>query len=573
MPTINFSQLIQSNFPDLDRSKGFKNKLLLRVCKYLLDESSINSVLNHIGDNTDLDFIDNLFEYLNFSYQVSEEDKKRIPAEGPLIIVANHPHGILDGLILIKLIKEVRSDVKVVANQIFSNISNIDSFILPINFDTIEEGKSKFLQIEESLKNDQAVIIFPSVYVSRYILGKVRDLPWENMAVKLATKYNTPILPVNIKGKNSRFYYFISRMSKDISQFLLFKEVLKKKNSSISLKIGKLIPSDRFSGKKVNHDDETRLLRHHVRQIGRNRPDIYKTVNTIIHPIDKTILKDEISKTERLGKTKDKKSIFLVEMHSSPNVMEEIARLREITFRKVGEGTGRIKDLDDYDSYYKHIVVWDDDNLEIVGSYRLGICKEIIEKHGMDKIYNTEQFIFNDSFKPILEKGVEVGRSFVQMKYWGTYALDYLWQGIGSFLSKYPEYKYLFGAVSISDSYPKDAKNMLIYYHKKWFSDDRNLVTAKNPYHFNQNSIDSVSHLFESKEVKQDFRNLKNAMRQFGMSIPTLIRRYVDLTEFGGTKFIDYGVDEGFGNSIDCFIVVDLNMIQEDFKKRYYNQV
>lgn len=571
MPIININELIKRNYPQLYQGKGLKNRLIFNICKYLFDESSINSLLSKIGAEKDLNFIDSLFDKLNFKYEVSAEDKKRIPAEGPLIMVANHPHGILDGLVLIKLIKEIRNDVKVVANQIFSNISNIDSFILPINFDTIEEGKSKFLQIEDSLKKDQAVIIFPSVYVSRYILGKIRDLPWDPMAVKLAKKYNSPILPINIKGKNSRFYYFVSRFNKDISQFLLFKEVLKKKNGSMSLKIGKLIPSDRFSGKKVNHDEETQLLRKHVQQIGRNKGEIYKTVNTIIHPIGKELLKQDINKAERLGKTKDKKSIFLVEMSSSPNILEEIARLREITFRKVGEGTGKIKDLDDYDSYYKHIVVWDDENLEIVGSYRLGFCGEIIKNQGMNSIYNTEQFIFNDSFKPILEKGVEVGRSFVQMKYWGTYALDYLWQGIGSFLSKYPEYEYLFGAVSISDTYPKDAKNMLIYYHKKWFSDDRNLVSAKNPYYFNQKSIDSVAHLFSSDDVKEDFKNLKNSMRQFGMSIPTLIRRYVDLTEHGGTKFIDYGVDEGFGNSIDCFIVVDLKMIKEDFKKRYYN--
>jgi hypothetical protein len=216
-------------------------------------------------------------------------------------------------------------------------------------------------------------------------------------------------------------------------------------------------------------------------------------------------------------------------------------------------------------------VVWDDATSEIVGSYRLGICKDIIANKGIEKIYNTEQFVFNDSFLPILNQGVEVGRSFVQMKYWGSYALDYLWQGIGSFLSKYPEYKYLFGAVSISDDYPQDAKNMLIYYHKKWFSDYRNLVTAKNPYTVNQNAMDAISHIFQSDEVSVDFRSLKNSIRQFGMSIPTLIRRYVDLTNYGGTKFIDYGVDESFGNSIDCFIVVDLNMIRDDFKQRYYN--
>lgn len=570
---MKLEEIIEKKDPDfLKKYPKLMRSIVLKFIDFLFDEEEINKYLKELKNLQNFDFIDGLFEKLNFTYLISTQNKNRIPAEGAVILTANHPLGALDGLTLLKAVGEIRKDVKVIASDIVSEIPNLNDLIIPVDLDSLDDRKHNLIKIEESLKKDELVIFFPSVFVSTYQFGKVQDSPWQHGAVNLASKLDIPILPVYIDAKNTRLFYIISSLNQEISQFMLFREVLKKRNSSIKLEIGKLIPGSNFSGKSITRRYETKMLKKHIYNLPKNNREVFNTVNTIIHPIRKDLLLEELNTSHLLGKTKDNKSIYLCEYSNSKNILEEVARLREITFRKVGEGTGKTKDLDNYDTFYKHIIVWDDKELEIVGSYRLGLCDEIIDQKGKDHIYNSLQFNLEEEFDTILTKSVEVGRSFVQMRYWGSSALDYLWQGIGAFLSNYQKYEYLFGAVSISDSYPADAKNMLVYFHKKWYSDDRLLASAKNPYILDEKAIEAIKPIFDSDNPKDDFMKLKRAIRQFGMSIPTLLRRYVDLTNFGGTKFIDYGIDESFANSIDCFVIVDLKMIREDFKQRYYTK-
>lgn len=282
------------------------------------------------------------------------------------------------------------------------------------------------------------------------------------------------------------------------------------------------------------------------------------------------IIRDEIMDCLKLGETKDKKMIVLMESEKCPYSILEIGRLREITFRSVGEGTGKEFDLDEYDEIYKHIVLWDNEELEIVGSYRLGEIGDIIEKYGVGRIYNAELFNFSDKFIEMIKNSIELGRAFVQAKYWGTYALDYLWQGIGAYLSNFTNVKYLWGAVSISDSFPSLAKTILINYHKKWYEGEKGLVLAKEQ--FKSDLMDdfySKSKLL-GKNPQEDFIIMKSELKKLDVSCPVLLRKYVDLCEYGGTQFLDFGVDKSFSNSIDCFIIVDTEKIKLDFKKRYY---
>ena len=571
MSRITLKELIQTKDPEfLKKYPAPLSSFTLFILKKIFKEDKVNLFLDKLEDRYDLDFINALFKLLDFSYLISDKERMRIPAEGKLIIVANHPLGALDALALLKVVGEIRKDVKVVANELLLTLHNVKNLIIPIDYYSYTEKKQNLKLIEQSLQNEEAVIFFPAEDVSRPTVRGVRDKRWRSGAIKMAQKLQAPILPIFISGKNSPLFYSSSVLSKEISSFMLPNEVFNKEKKNISIHIGKIIPGTSLSNSPFDVNTMTRLLRKHVYLLKKGKKEVFQTEETIIHPIDKVILKNELKNSELLGTTKDGKKIFLVEFDNSHNVIMEIARLREFTFRKVGEGTGKTFDMDDYDKIYKHIVLWDDENLEIVGSYRLGVCSEIIEKHGIEKIYNTEQFVFNKEFNTYLANAVELGRSFVQMKYWGSHALDYLWQGIGAFLSKYPEHKYLFGAVSISDNYPPEAKAMLVNYHRKWFMSDENLAKAKNPYSHSEKMDNDVNPILDGETPKDDFMNLKRALRNFGMTIPVLVRRYVDITEFGGTKFIDFGVDESFANSIDCFIVVNLNMLKEDFRNRYY---
>lgn len=260
----------------------------------------------------------------------------------------------------------------------------------------------------------------------------------------------------------------------------------------------------------------------------------------------------------------------MVEYETAPNCIKEIGRLREITFRKVGEGTGERIDLDEYDKYYKHIVLWDDAELSIMGSYRLGICHEIIDNHGLSGLYNASLFNFSAQFIQILYNAVELGRSFIQQKYWRSTALDTLWQGIGSYLTLKTSVRYLYGAVSISDNYSESAKNLIVHYYKKWYGTQIDLAVSKNRYHISKNIEIEIEQLLTGENRESDINQLKATLKELGYSIPVLFRRYVDLCEPQGVKFLDFGVDRSFSNCVDGLILLDLSLLKPKFKERYF---
>jgi len=250
--------------------------------------------------------------------------------------------------------------------------------------------------------------------------------------------------------------------------------------------------------------------------------------------------------------------------------MREISRLREITFRKVGEGTGKSADTDIYDNYYHHIVLWDEDALEIIGSYRLGVTKEIIAQYGVEGLYNSSQFFIHPEFNEVLTQSIELGRSFIQQRYWRSNALDYIWQGIGAFIKKNPDIRYLWGAVSISNSYSEFAKVLIVYYYKKWYQGNEKYATPMTPFVISKLQEEEASAILNGSSYEEDFRILKNTLKTMGYSVPILYKRYTELCNYGGAKFISFSVDESFMNAIDGLILVDLYDLKDEYKERYY---
>jgi len=574
MKKINIEELINSKNPNLLNKypKSIK-QIILFLINLFFKENEINKYLELLQDKYNLDFIDSLFDLLDFSYIVSSKEKNRIPAEGCVLIVANHPLGALDGLSLLKAVGEVRSDVCIVANDLLINIENIKDLIIPIDYYTYSKNKLNLNRIKEAIKNDKAIILFPSKQVSRFTINGIKDKKWKKSVVKLATKYQIPVLPIYIDAKNSILFYLVSFISNRLSTFMLSYEILNKRSTNININIGKILSGNTFKNSKIDFETQIKLLKKHLYNIPKLGKGIFLTENTIIHPISKKQIKYELGLNSNIGLTTDNKKIYLIEPEQSPNIIKEIGRLREITFRKVGEGTGRTIDIDKYDNIYKHILLWDDEELEIVGSYRLGVISEILKEHGINMIYNSELFNFRDDFIPILNKSLELGRSFVQAKYWGSHALDYLWQGIAAYLTKNSDIKYLWGAVSISDTYHKDAKDMIVFYHLKWFKESNNYAAAKNPFSISEKNRIEFSKLFIGNSANEDFQILKKTLRNYNQSCPVLLRKYVELCNYGGASFIDFGIDENFANSIDCLILLDLDMLKEDFKKRYFKNL
>jgi putative hemolysin len=570
---IDLKKLIDERYPEFNSKPKFIQNLTLNILNKILHVKDINKFLDSHKDDFGIQFIDEVFEKFNFSYRISNKDIKKIPAEGRVIVVANHPIGSLDSLALISAIYNVRQDVKIIATDVLTNITQLREFILPFNLESGGFVQRKNINaIGEALQNEQAVIIFPAGEVSRLRFYHIIDGKWNKGALHFAKKFNSPILPILIQAKNSMLFYMTSAINKHFSRLLLAHEVFNKYNKVINLKIGDPIPAKAFTSSFINAKVQTKLLKKHVYKLARKEQGIYSTEKNIIHPVDVKCVFKEIQNAQVLGITKDKKRILLTDYNSSPNILKEIARLREITFRSVGEGSGKKLDIDKYDKYYKHIVVWDDDELEIVGSYRIGIGSEILKESGEKGFYTSSLFKFSNEFvEKYLGDSVELGRSFVQKKYWNSNALNYLWMGIGSFLAKHEKVKYMFGPVSISNSYPEEAKKMIVYFYNKWFGTVNNLVESKNRFKVPEKDLADYQNTFSADEYKQDFLILKKMIRPFGFSVPVLYKHYTELCNNDGVKFLDFGIDVDFENCIDGLIFIEVDKVKPEKQDRYIN--
>jgi hypothetical protein len=314
---------------------------------------------------------------------------------------------------------------------------------------------------------------------------------------------------------------------------------------------------------------KTKLLRKHLHYISKGKKGIFQTEKNIIHPVDRKAIIKQLYNAPLLGETEDGFKIHLIDYERYPDVINEIGRLREVTFRKVGEGTGNRIDIDRFDKYYKHLVLWDEKEVEIVGAYRIGICKTIIDAQGYNGLYTSTLFTFSQKFKEILPQSIEMGRSFVQKKYWNTSALHYLWHGIGAFLAANPQIKYMYGPTSLSSSFSQDASNMIVYFYQKWFYDHHNYVEAKNPYRISASAKEEISAIFNSDDYKAELRTLKTILKQYGYTIPPLYKQYSDLCDTGGVLFAAFGVDEDFQNCTDAFIITSVEKVKETKRKRY----
>jgi putative hemolysin len=571
MKQIDIRRILEERSPQLlQKWPHFLQAGLFHLLKLIIHEKEMNAFLAQHADKQGIALIDEFFEYLDFSYSLSNRDKEKIPAEGRIIVVANHPLGGLDGLAILRAIKEVRPDVRIVVNDVLMQVENLNQCFLPFNILSKQSQKGNLLAIGNSLQHEEAVIFFPAGEVSRLTWHGIRDGRWLKGPAYLARKYKASILPVHVRGRNSYFFYFFSLCAKKISMFLLPHEIFLKKGKTLPLRVGNPIPAKVFAHSALQLGVEIKLLRRHLFRLAAKKKGLYKTENTIIHPMERRLLKTELEHSQLLGATTDGKKVFLVSGQTGLNTLLEVARLRELTFRKVGEGTGRRMDMDAFDAHYRHIVLWDEKDLEIVGSYRIGLGREILARQGVAGFYSNTLFEYDPAFLGILEKGVELGRSFVQEKYWNSRALDCLWQGIGTFLNHYPEIQYLIGPVSMSNSYPDVAKDLLVFYFSKWFGGPEGFVASRSPYQYQQMREMELKNIFQGQTCQEDYRTLKTQLKQYGCSVPVLYRHYSELSELGGVRFLDFNVDQAFQNCIDGLILVDVALISPAKHDRYF---
>ena len=550
------------------RARAFAQPVV-ELLRRIACEERLNATLAAAAPLTGFDFVERVLDHFHISYNLANTDRENIPVEGRVVIVANHPLGAMDALTLIHLIGSVRRDVKILANDVLMQLDPLQSLLLPLPVFGSGSSLGGAREAYRALDRDEALIVFPAGEVSRMRPLGVRDSTWSPGFARLALKTGAPVLPVHIVAQNSPMFYGISMLAKPLGALLLAREMFGTVNTRIGFNIGELVPCEAIEKAGLKPEQIAANMRRHVYRLARRRPTVFPTSSAIAHPESQLSVRRALQRAERLGATNDGKHILLLDAAQDCPAMREIGRLRELSFRRVGEGTGARRDLDRFDGHYRHLVLWDENALAIVGAYRLGEAKTILREKGPDGLYSSTLFEYSQPTPEFLESAVELGRSFVQPAYWGSRSLDYLWQGIGAYLMSRPHVRYLFGPVSLTAALPGPAREWIAHYHRHYFGDPDRLAHARNPFVISREVDMAAQAEWAGLSCVESLPRLREKLTALDAQLPVLYRQYVDLCEPEGVRFLDFGVDPSFGGCVDGLVRLDISYLRASKRSRY----
>lgn len=541
---------------------------VIELLRRVACEERINAFLAETKGLVGFAFVERAIELLQLRYSVANTDRENIPVEGRVVIVANHPLGALDALALIHLVGSVRRDVKVLANDLLMQFTQLKPLLLPLPVFGGGSAHGGARAAYRSLENDEALIVFPAGEVSRMRAAGVRDATWSPGFVRLALKTGAPVVPVHIAAQNSPVFYGVSMLAKPLSSLLLPREMFGAARARIELQVGENVPAAALTQSTQQPQRIAQQMRTHVYRLPRRRPTVFPTSTAIAHPEPALAVRRALREAERLGETRDGKQILLLDAHADNPALREIGRLRELAFRRVGEGTGARRDLDRYDLHYRHIVLWDEQALTIAGAYRLGEAGPILRERGSAGLYSASLFDYAPAANEFLDGAVELGRSFVQPAYWGSRSLDYLWQGIGAYLRCRPV-RHLIGPVSLSAALPLAAREWIVHYHRHYFGDPERLAVARNPFVVSAQVEAEASAAWSGRTQAEALAHLRARLDGMGAQLPVLYKQYADVCEPDGVRFLAFGVDPAFGGCVDGLVRLDLTRLRPAKRSRY----
>lgn len=567
----------QKEFSSATKLDKLKVPGLAFLLMELMRLNEVNRFYKKISDKQGLDFIDAALEALGIKIELDENELKNIPKEKGFIAIANHPYGGVEGLILLKILCQVRPEMKVMVNFILKKIPNISDYFIAVNpFEKLKSVSSLagLKSTLELLEQGNPIGIFPAGEVSAYNpnTNKVMDKKWSPMVGKIATKANTHVLPVYFHGNNGLLFNLLGLIHPSLRTAKLPSELFNKKGFTIKVRIGKPIPPEEIQSFSSN-DKLMTYLRARTYALGSgievkkfymgNFLKLNKRIHDIIPETDqKAIIKEVEALSDRLIYSEKNYDVYVAGADRIPQTLQEIGRLREITFREVGEGTNKKIDLDDFDFYYHHLFIWDRDEKKLVGAYRIGKGNEIFFRYGIKGFYITQLFKVKRGIHSIMKDGLELGRSWVRKEYQQKpLPLFLLWKGILIFIIKNPEFRYLFGPVSISNNFSKLSKHLLVRFIEQHYFDSRlaKFVSPKNKFKVKLPDIDPQVLLEKLSSIKS-LDALISEIELNHNKVPVLVRQYIQLN----AKIISFNVDPKFNDSIDGFLLLDLKNVPED---------
>ncbi len=558
----------------------FSGWLLMKVLRI----SNLNDIYDRNKHLKDVEFLNAILDEFQIKFEIPEEDLKRLPKDGAYITISNHPLGGIDGILLLKLMLEREPNFKIIANFLLHRIDPMKPYIMPVNpFETHKDAKSSVVGIKETLRHlsdGKPLGMFPAGEVSTYRDGKlVVDKDWEEGAIKVIRKAQVPVVPIYFHAKNSGLFYMLSKINDTLRTAKLPSELFSQKDRVIKVRIGKPI-SVAEQNEHETIEEYSEFLRKKTYMLANpfekessflNTPNlkIAKSPKKIVVPGNSEKMIKEVEalrKTDcRLLQSKNYE-IFFAEANKIPNLLYEIGRLREVTFREVGEGTNESIDIDKFDKYYHHLFLWDTDQNKIAGAYRMGLGSEIYPKYGIDGFYLQELFRFEPELFDMMSKSIEMGRAFIVKEYQQKpMPLFLLWKGIMHTTLRYPEHKFLIGGVSISNQFSDFSKSLMIEFMKSHYYDPyiAQYIYPKKDYKVKLKDADKDFVFNEAESDLNKFDKIIDELEPGNLRLPVLIKKYIKQN----AKVVAFNVDPLFNNAVDGLMYIRISDIPESTMK------
>lgn len=560
---------------------------LLGLGERILGFHEFNVAHSKIEDDQEAGSTENFFslacKHLPLHYEL--EGLENIPAEGPCVIVSNHPHGMSDGLMIGDIAMKRRSDIRIVVNEFLNCVRGMRPYLITVDVYGGEAAKrANMAGMREMLKwlrEGHCLILFPSGSAASWSKedGRVIDDPWQTNMGAIIRKTGATVVPMHFSGQNGKLFQMVTRLCKEKRSALLAREIKRDSRTLHQVKVGRPIPANRIA---MTESDESlidylrlssMMLRYPSTAANKTAEAGVRNMAPIDSPVNPDILQaelDSLPQEDHLLYTHSSTGlqIYAAQGHQIPQLLKEIGVQREITFRAVGEGSGTACDTDEYDLFYDHLIMWDPAERRIAGAYRMGRTDEIIAARGTSGIYNSEFFTLGDEFVNHVKHGLEMGRAFITAPYQKHPAsLDTLWMGIGRFVLKYPQYRLLYGTVSVSSDYSVRSR-ILIHEYLKCHCMNHKLaahVQGKTP-PANMDLLSEDARLLPAGLADLRLMSaLVSDLEPDNRSIPVLLRQYLRL----GGEMISFNVDREFGSTLDCLVLVDLTKAPERLMTRY----
>ncbi len=565
---------------------GFVGTFIGWALMKVLKISTLNKVYNRNKHLKDVAFLNALLDDFEIKFEIPVEDLKRLPKDGAYITISNHPLGGIDGILLLKLMLEKEPNFKIIANFLLHRIEPMKPYIMPVNpFENHKDAKSSVIGLKETLRHladGKPLGMFPAGEVSTYKDGKiVVDKPWEEGAIKLIKKANVPVVPIYFHAKNSKLFYFLSKLNDTFRTAKLPSELLSQKNRVIKVRIGKPISvneQNEFTTTET-YGEFLRKKTYMLSNAFENDHSFLKNTNLslnspkapkqIVLPANHEQILEEIAYCKdndcRLLQSKNYE-VFFITADKIPNILHEIGRLREITFRAIGEGTNESIDLDKYDQYYHHMFLWDNETQLIAGAYRMGLGSQIYPKYGIEGFYLHELFRFEPELFDMMSKSIEMGRAFICKEFQQKpMPLFLLWKGIVHTTLRFPEHKYLLGGVSISNQFSDFSKSLMIEFMKSHYYDPyfAQYIHPKKEFKVKLKDADKDFVFNETEADLNKFDKIIDEIEPGNLRLPVLIKKYIKQN----ARVVAFNVDPLFNNAVDGLMYIRIADIPDSTVK------